>query len=128
MFRPAFLALGTVIGLLSSVIPYWLELEALRRIPARVFGVWMSMQPAVAALIGLAVLGQRLSVAAWAGICCVVAASAGAARSAAQDLPAGTQAPGVVTAVDALTGGSVTGGSVTGGSVTVAADGGVKER
>ena len=80
MFRPQVLATGVAIGLLSSVIPYWLEFEALRRVPARVFGVWMSMQPAVAALIGLAMLGQRLSPAEWAGICCVAAASGGAAR------------------------------------------------
>jgi inner membrane transporter RhtA len=83
MFRPSLLAAGTGIGLLSSVIPYWLELEALRRIPASLFGVWMSVQPAVAALIGLAVLGQDLSPAEWAGIGCVVAASVGAARTAA---------------------------------------------
>ena len=80
MFRPQVLATGVVIGLLSSVIPYWLEFEALRRVPARVFGVWMSMQPAVAALIGLAMLGQRLSPAEWVGICCVAVASGGAAR------------------------------------------------
>ena len=86
MFRPSFLAAGAGIGLLSSVIPYWLELEALRRIPTSLFGVWMSVQPAVAALIGLAVLSQNLSPAEWAGICCVVAASAGAASS--------TRAPG----------------------------------
>jgi inner membrane transporter RhtA len=83
MFRPSALAVGTGIGLLSSVIPYWLELEALRRIPASLFGVWMSVQPAVAALIGLALLGQHLSLAEWAGTCCVAAASAGAARNAA---------------------------------------------
>jgi inner membrane transporter RhtA len=82
MFRPSFLATGAGIGLLSSVIPYWLELEALRRIPTSLFGVWMSVQPAVAALIGLAVLSQRLSPAEWAGIACVVTASAGAASSA----------------------------------------------
>jgi inner membrane transporter RhtA len=81
MFRPSLLAAGAGIGLLSSVIPYWLELEALRRIPTSLFGVWMSVQPAIAALIGLAVLAQRLSPAEWAGIGCVVAASAGAAGS-----------------------------------------------
>ncbi len=86
MFRPPVLAVGVAIGLLSSVIPYWLEFEALRRVPARVFGVWMSVQPAVAALIGLVMLGQRLSLAEWAGICCVVAASAGAARGALRAL------------------------------------------
>jgi inner membrane transporter RhtA len=83
MFRPRFLAEGAAIGLLSSVIPYWLELEALRRVPARVFGVWMSLQPAVAALIGLIMLRQQLGLAEWTGICCVVLASAGAARGGA---------------------------------------------
>jgi inner membrane transporter RhtA len=82
MFRPSLLATGAGVGLLSSVIPYWLELEALRRVPASLFGVWMSVQPAVAALIGLALLDQHLSLAEWAGICCVVAASAGAAINA----------------------------------------------
>jgi inner membrane transporter RhtA len=99
MFRPRFLAIGAGIGLLSSVIPYWLELEALRRIPARLFGVWMSVQPAVAALIGLAVLRQRLSPAEWAGVACVVAASAGAAGltgpGTARPAAANTAEPGV---------------------------------
>jgi inner membrane transporter RhtA len=80
MFRPDLLAVGAAIGILSSVIPYWLEMEALRRISAQLFGVWMSMQPAVAALIGLVLLSQRLSPAEWLGICCVVAASAAASR------------------------------------------------
>jgi inner membrane transporter RhtA len=80
MFRPDLLAIGGAIGILSSVIPYWLEMEALRRISAQLFGVWMSLQPAVAALIGLALLSQRLSLPAWAGICCVVIASAAASR------------------------------------------------
>jgi inner membrane transporter RhtA len=85
MFRPEFLALGAAIGILSSVIPYWLELEALRRITAQLFGVWMSLQPAVAALIGLAILSQRLRPAEWIGICCVVAASAAASRAPRRD-------------------------------------------
>jgi inner membrane transporter RhtA len=85
MFRPEFLALGAAIGILSSVIPYWLELEALRRITAQLFGVWMSLQPAVAALIGLAILSQRLRPAEWIGICCVVAASACASRAPRRD-------------------------------------------
>ena len=80
MFEPAILATGAVIGILSSVIPYRLELESLRRMPMRLFGVWMSMEPAVAALIGLAMLGQHLSVVEWLAICCVMAACAGAAR------------------------------------------------
>ena len=46
LLRPAVLGAGLAIGLLSSVIPYSLELEALRRIPAKVFGIWMSLEPA----------------------------------------------------------------------------------
>jgi inner membrane transporter RhtA len=79
MFRPAVLATGAAIGILSSVIPYRLELEALRRMPMRLFGVWMSLEPAVAALIGLALLGQQLSAVEWLAIGCVMIACAGAA-------------------------------------------------
>lgn len=57
---PVALAAGVAVALLSSVIPYGLELSALRRIPTRVFGILMSLEPAAAALAGLAVLGQRL--------------------------------------------------------------------
>jgi len=80
MFRPAVLATGAAIGILSSVIPYRLELESLRRMPMRLFGVWMSLEPAVAALIGLALLGQHLSGLEWFAICCVMVACAGAAQ------------------------------------------------
>jgi threonine/homoserine efflux transporter RhtA len=82
MFRPAVLATGAAIGVLSSVIPYRLELESLRRMPTRLFGVWMSAEPAVAALIGLAMLGQHLSILQWVAICCVMVACAGAAQGA----------------------------------------------
>jgi inner membrane transporter RhtA len=58
--EPSALAAGVAVALLSSVIPYGLELTALRRIPTRVFGVLMSLEPAAAAVAGLAVLGQRL--------------------------------------------------------------------
>jgi inner membrane transporter RhtA len=56
--HPAGIFEGLAIGLLSSVVPYRLELEALRRVPAGVFGIWMSMEPAVAAVIGLLLLGE----------------------------------------------------------------------
>jgi len=82
MFRPAILAVGMAIGVLSSVIPYWLELESLRRMPMRLFGVWMSLEPAVAALIGLVMLSQHLTIVEWIAICCVMAACAGAAQGA----------------------------------------------
>jgi inner membrane transporter RhtA len=79
MFRPGVLATGAAIGILSSVIPYALELESLRRVPMRLFGVWMSMEPAVAALIGLIMLGQYLTPLEWLAICFVMIACAGAA-------------------------------------------------
>jgi inner membrane transporter RhtA len=74
---------GLAIGLLSSVIPYRLELEALRRVPAGTFGIWMSMEPAVAALIGLVLLSEALVAREWLAIVMVIIACAGAARSAA---------------------------------------------
>jgi inner membrane transporter RhtA len=81
MFSPAALAAGFGVAMLSSVLPYSVELEALRRIPPRVFGVLMSLEPAVAALVGLLVLGQALRPAQWVAIACVVVASAGATRT-----------------------------------------------
>ena len=80
--RPAVLATGAAVGLLSSAIPYAVELRALRTLPTRVFGIWMSLEPAAAALIGLALLGQHLTAGEWAAVGCVVAACTGAARSA----------------------------------------------
>jgi inner membrane transporter RhtA len=78
LLHPSFLALGLGVALLSSVIPYSLELEALRRIRAQLFGVLMSLEPAVAALAGLVVIGQSLSALDVVGIGLVVCASAGA--------------------------------------------------
>jgi inner membrane transporter RhtA len=80
LWRPDVLATGIAIGLLSSVIPYRFELEALRRIPAGVFGIWMSLEPAVAALVGLVMLGEALAAREWAAVGCVMVACAGAAR------------------------------------------------
>lgn len=81
LVHPAALVAGLGVALLSSVVPYSVELEALRSIPPRVFGVLMSLEPAVAALCGLIVLGQGLHLAQWAAIGLVVAASVGATRS-----------------------------------------------
>jgi len=83
LLRPGVLATGAAIGLMSSLIPYGFELEALRRIPPRVFGIWMSLEPAVAAVIGLVLLGEALAAREWAALCLVTVASAGAARGAA---------------------------------------------
>lgn len=85
LFEPHVLAIGAGVAVLSSAIPYSLELEALRRLPTGVFGVLMSMEPAVAALSGLVVLGEVLHAREWAAIGLVVIASAGAARFATQE-------------------------------------------
>ena len=79
---PSVLALGAAVGVMSSAIPYTLELEALRRLPVEVFGVLMSLEPAVAALAGFVVLGEELAARELAAILLVVAASAGASRGA----------------------------------------------
>ena len=77
--QPELLGAALVVALASSVLPYSLELEALRRLPASVFGVLMSLEPAVAALAGFVVLGQDLGARDLVAIAMVVAASAGAA-------------------------------------------------
>ncbi|PWW62268.1 EamA family transporter [Actinokineospora spheciospongiae] len=82
LLSPTVLLVGLGVALMSSVIPYSLELEALRKIPPRVFGVLMSLEPAVAAIAGLVVLREALAPYQWVAICCVVAASAGATRHA----------------------------------------------
>jgi inner membrane transporter RhtA len=84
LFEPASLALGSAVGILSSAIPYSFEVEALRRIKPSVFGVLMSLEPAVAALAGLLVLGQSLGARALIGIALVVVASVGASRGVAE--------------------------------------------
>jgi inner membrane transporter RhtA len=80
LVSPGPLALGCAVGMLSSAIPYSFELEALRRIAPSVFGVFMSLEPAMAALAGFLVLGQGLSVRTLAGMALVISASIGASR------------------------------------------------
>jgi inner membrane transporter RhtA len=67
------------VGLLSSALPWSLEIEALRRLPPHVFSVVLSLEPAVAALTGLLFLHEHLLGRAWVAIALVVLASAGAA-------------------------------------------------
>jgi inner membrane transporter RhtA len=83
LLAPGALAVGLVVAVMSSVIPYTLESESLRRLPARVFGVLMSLEPAVAALAGLVVLGQRLSARDLVAIVLVICASVGVTRTSA---------------------------------------------
>jgi inner membrane transporter RhtA len=80
LLSPSVLGIGAAVAVLSSVIPYTLELEALRRMPSNVFGVLMSLEPGAASLAGFFVLGQDLVAREIVAIGLVVAASAGAAR------------------------------------------------
>lgn len=84
---PAILAAGAAVGVLSTAIPYAFEMEALRRLPRAVFGVLMSLEPAVAAAIGFLALSQGLDAVEVLAIGLVVIASAGALRSAATPPP-----------------------------------------
>jgi inner membrane transporter RhtA len=79
LLEPDLLGAAFVVALASSVVPYSLELEALRRLPESVFGVLMSLDPAIAALVGYVALGQDLGARDVLAIAMVVVASAGAA-------------------------------------------------
>ncbi|MFF7123494.1 MULTISPECIES: EamA family transporter [unclassified Streptomyces] len=81
LLDPTTVALGSAVALLSSVLPYTLELLALRRLPASTFAILMSLEPAIAATAGFLILGQALSAAEAAAIALVIAASIGAVRT-----------------------------------------------
>ena len=84
---PRVLELGLLVGLLSSAIPYGVELLALRRVTPHVFGILLSLQPLMAGLMGFLILGQRPQALDYLGFVLVVAASAGVTLSAAVDRP-----------------------------------------
>jgi len=70
------LAFAVVAGVLSSAVPYVADLSALRRVPAQLFGILMSVNPIFAALVGAVVLSQGLALVEWAGIAIIVGANA----------------------------------------------------
>jgi inner membrane transporter RhtA len=78
LLEPRSLLLGAGVALLSSIIPFSLELEALRRLPTRVFGILLSLDPAAAALVGLVVLHEALGPRELAAMALIIAASIGA--------------------------------------------------
>lgn len=91
LLDPELLLIAAGVGLLSSVIPYTLELEALRRVSARLFGILMSLEPAVGALAGLVFLGEILQWYEWLAVGLVITACIGATR-AQQSPPEAPQA------------------------------------
>jgi inner membrane transporter RhtA len=82
MFAPHVLLLGLVVGLFSSALPYPLEMLALRRLPAGTYGTLVSAEPAVGAVMGSLLLGERLSATQWLAIALIVISSAGATVTA----------------------------------------------
>ena len=84
LFDPAILPLGFAVALLSSAIPYALDMVALPHIPARLFGILMSGQPALAALSGLVILGEKLTLGQVGGMAAIIVASIGATATIAR--------------------------------------------
>ena len=89
--HPRLLAGVVAVALLSSVMPYALELVALRSLSTRVFGVLMSLQPAAAAIAGFVILNQHLGPTPIAALILVSAAGIGITRPPAPHRPAGPQ-------------------------------------
>jgi inner membrane transporter RhtA len=81
LLDPGTLAVAAAVAVLSSVVPYTFQLEALRRLTPRVFGVLTSLEPAIGALIGRVALHQHLAAVQWGGVLAVALASLGAART-----------------------------------------------
>lgn len=75
--HPAAAALAGVVAVLSSALPYTLEMLAMKHLNARQYGILASLDPVMAALIGLVLLDERLAPSQWIGILCIVAASIG---------------------------------------------------
>jgi inner membrane transporter RhtA len=84
LLRPQVLGPGVAVAMLSSVVPYLLDIYALKRLPRRVFGVLMSASPAAGAIAGLLILGETLSPGQWAGIAAITIACAGSALLSAR--------------------------------------------
>jgi len=78
LFQPSLIVPGLGIAILSSALPYSLEMAAMTRLPAKTFGTLMSLEPAVGALSGLVFLGEYLSLRQWLAIGAIIVASIGA--------------------------------------------------
>jgi inner membrane transporter RhtA len=85
LFQVQTLIVGSIVGLLSSAVPFSLEMEALRRVPARIYGVVISLEPVVATIIGALFLGESLTARDLAAIGLVTVAAAGSSLSDARE-------------------------------------------
>jgi inner membrane transporter RhtA len=82
IFHPSLLLAGLGVAVFSSALPYSLEMISLQKMPARTFGVLMSLEPVIAALAGLLFLGEALTLQQWVAILCVIVSSLGSTFSA----------------------------------------------
>jgi inner membrane transporter RhtA len=87
-FSASILLPGIGVAVLSTALPYLLDMVALTRLPTRTFGVLMSIEPAIGALTGLLFLGEKLSAFQWIAITLIILASIGVTASAEQKMPA----------------------------------------
>ncbi|WP_433886636.1 threonine/homoserine exporter RhtA [Pseudomonas vranovensis] len=88
LLTPSLLPIALGVAILSTALPYSLEMVALTRMPARTFGTLMSIEPAFGALSGLLFLGEVLTVAQWLAIAAIITASVGATLSLRKERPA----------------------------------------
>ncbi|CAP44035.1 putative membrane protein [Bordetella petrii] len=87
LFSPALLPLAVGVAILSSSLPYALEITVLARMPVRVFGTLLSLEPVFAAVSGLLFLGEILTLTQWAAVAAIVAASAGITAGSGKSAP-----------------------------------------
>lgn len=78
LVTPQVLPLAIGVGILSTALPFSLEMIALTKIPARTFGTLMSLEPVVAAFSGLLIIGERLTIQQWTAVLAIMIASVGA--------------------------------------------------
>jgi inner membrane transporter RhtA len=93
LLTPSVLLIGLAVAAVSSAIPISLEMMALKRLPKETFGIMISMEPAVAALLALVLLGEHLSLVQWLAIGCIVAASMGSAFTARRPVVSAAELP-----------------------------------
>ncbi len=88
LLTPRLLGLGGLLALFSSVLPFTLEMKALKLLPTRTFSILMSLEPVAAALSGWLLLGERLTSGQWVAVGCIVLASVGSTLTSTQVAPA----------------------------------------
>jgi inner membrane transporter RhtA len=87
LLEPRVLLYGFAVAAISSALPISLEMMALKRLPQEAFGIMTSMEPAVAALLGLLMLDEHLSGLQWLAIVCIMLAAVGCSATARRDRP-----------------------------------------